>query len=924
MTIFYRSLFTVLFVSFISSVFAQNDEILISSDFSSKSFQQVVQELEQKTPYKFFFNSSQLDSLPVTLIVKEKNVSAILDELFYNTDFHYAISASKHVYITKGREIQTSLPDDFFNQGTKNDGAYNKALLDYLDNEKKEKSKLLAESKLYEIGAKTSVIGTGSSIIVGHIRAAESGEPLIGASIYIEKPLIGTATDQFGYFNLTIPKGRHELIIKSIGMKTSKRQIMLYGDGKLDIELQEDVTSLKEVIVESEKDKNISGMQMGLDKLDIKTMKKIPVALGEVDVMKVMLTLPGVQTVGEGASGLNVRGGATNQNLILFNDAVIYNPSHLFGFFSAFNPDIVKSVELYKSGIPAEYGGRLSSVMDVNSHEGNKKKFKGAGGIGPITGRLTLEGPILTDKTSFLVGARSTYSDWLLKQIPSDALKNSKAAFSDINASISHEINEKNNVYATGYYSKDRFKLNSDTIYNYINKSATLKWKHVIGNKLYGVLTGSYSGYDYSVESSKNPFTAYTMSYSIDQTNIKADFSYFPIPRHSINFGIGSIKYSLSPGKFLPEGGESAVVPDILNKEQGLESAFYIGDHFEVSPILSLYFGLRYSMFNCIGPGNVSVYAPGLPKTSDNVIDVVSYKSGKNIATYHGPEYRFSAKYLLSDNSSLKFSYNRTRQYIQMLSNTTAISPTDVWKISDANIKPQIGDQISLGLYKNLRSNTIETSVEGYYKVMQNTLDYKGGAVLIMNHNIETDIVNARGKAYGVEFMIKRLAGKLNGWISYTYSRSFLKTKSSFASETINNGRYYPSNYDKPHSLNIIGNYRFSHRFSSSLNVTYSTGRPITKPIAKYNIDGTERVLYGPRNDDRIPDYFRMDFSLNIEGNHKIKKLAHSSWTIGVYNLTGRRNAYSVFFETKDGVIKGYKLSIFGSPIPTITYNFRF
>jgi hypothetical protein len=926
MTYFYRSVFTFLFIgTLLNTAFAQRDnEILINSDFSAKNFKQIVQELEQKTDYKFYFNPIQLDSFRVDLVAKDKSVPAILEELFANTDIRYVIDASKHVYLIQGRDIQASLPEDFFDRESKGDGTYNKALLDYLDNEKKGKSKILAESKLYEIGKKTSTIGTGNAIIAGHIRNAESGEVLIGASIYIEKPLIGAATDQFGYFMLTIPKGRHELVIKSIGMKTSKRQIILYSDGKLDVELQEDVTSLKEVIVESEKDKNISGMQMGLDRLDIKTMKKIPVALGEVDVMKVMLTLPGVQTVGEGASGLNVRGGATNQNLILFNDAVIYNPSHLFGFFSAFNPDVIKSVELYKSGIPAEYGGRLSSVMDVNSHEGNKKKFKGAGGIGPITGRLTLEGPIIKDKTSFLIGARSTYSDWLLKRIPSDALKNSAASFFDINTSISHQVNEKNNIYLTGYYSKDRFKLGSDTVYNYVNKSATLKWKHVFGNKLYGVLTGSYSGYDYEVKSEKNPIEAKSLQYTIDQSNVKADFSYYPIPKHSLNFGASVINYALSPGTITPIGSASEATPDQLNKERALESALYIGDNFEVSSNLSLYFGIRYSLFNFLGPNQIYTYEPGQSKSETTLADSISYTSGKNIKTYQGPEYRFSAKYLLSDNTSLKFSYNRTRQYLQMLSNTTAISPTDTWKLSDPHVGPQIGDQISLGLYKNLRSSTIETSVEVYYKAMQNTLDYKGGAELLMNHNIEQDIINARGKAYGIELMIKRMAGKVNGWISYAYSRSLIQSKSNFDSENINNGKYYPSNYDKPHAVNLIGNYRFSHRFSTSVNATYSTGRPYTKPIALYEIDGAERVLYGERNGDRIPDYFRMDLSINIEGNHKVRKLAHSSWSIGVYNLTGRRNAYSVFFETKDGEIKGYQLSVFGSPIPTITYNFRF
>ncbi|HLZ15950.1 MAG TPA: TonB-dependent receptor plug domain-containing protein, partial [Cyclobacteriaceae bacterium] len=646
--------------------------------------------------------------------------------------------------------------------------------------------------------------------------------------------------------------------------------------------------------------------------------------LGEVDILKVLLTLPGVQTVGEATTGLNVRGGATNQNLILFNDATIYNPSHLFGFFSAFNPDVIKSVELYKSGIPAEYGGRLSSVLEVHSREGNKKKLTGSGGIGPLTGRLMLEGPIGGKKTSFLLAGRLTYSDWLLHQIPNTAISNSQAGFFDVNGNLNHEFNSKNSLYFTGYLSQDHFKLNSDTLYNYRNRNLTGKWKHIFDNRLYGVLTAAYSGYDYSVASNLNPVNAFTLKYAINQVQVKTDFSYFPTTSHALNFGLSTIRYGLSPGTFQPQGKESLVLPNILQNEQALESAVYGSDHIDVTPELSLYLGLRYSLYDYLGPHQGYNYAPGQPRDVNSITDTVNYRTGKSIVNYQGPEYRFSAKYAVDENSSIKLSYNRTRQYLQMLSNTTAVSPTDIWKLSDPNIKPQIGDQVALGYYRNFRNNTIEFSVEGYYKAMQNSLDYKGGAVLVLNHHIETDVLSAQGKAYGVEFLVKKMTGKVNGWISYTYSRSLLRTQSPYAAETVNNGQYYPSSYDKPNAVNLIGNYKFSHRFSTSLNMTYSTGRPITLPIARYSLDGSDRLYYSQRNQYRIPDYFRIDFAMNIEGNHRVRKLAHSSWTVGIYNLTGRRNAYSVFFESQNGVIKGYKLSIFGQPIPTVTYNFKF
>ncbi len=901
-----------------ADAWAQSDS-LVNGEFTNLTFSQFAKRVERNTYYRFYFDPKQTDSVTVVLDVRNEHLEGVLNKIFAGTNFHYAIDAGHRVFVVKAVQIQTGL----LTTGAQTD-TRNQLRAEDWEQDQKEKTRLLVENKEYDIGKKTAVISPGQATVAGYIRSASTGESIIGAAVYINDPLIGVASDQFGYYAITIPKGKHELFVRSSGMKKALRKITVYGDGKLNIELTDDVITLKEVTVESEKDRNVAGDQMGVQRMDIKTMKKLPVVFGEVDVFKAMLTLPGVQSVGEGTSGLNVRGGATSQNLILFDDATIYNPTHLFGFFSAFNPDVVKNLELYKSSIPAEFGGRLSSVMDVNSREGNKKKFSGAGGIGPVTGRLTLEGPILKNKASFMVGARSTYSDWLLKKIPSDVLRNSEAAFYDLNARLDYDINERNSLYFTGYYSQDRFKLNSDTLYQYATRALTGKWKHSFGNKLYAVLGGGYSGYQYRISSDKNPLEAFRLLYQIRQTNAKLDLSYFPAPRHVVNAGGNIIDYTLSPGSKYRPNPNLEDPNDIVPDEHGIESALYIGDHFEATPRLSIYVGIRYSMYSYRGPHDVAIYAAGEPRSPTSVIDTVHYPAGKSIATYHGPEYRLSIKYSLGDFSSLKISYNKTRQYIQMLSNTTAISPTDIWKLSDSYVKPQVGDQFSFGYYQNFNHNTIEASVETYYKTMANSIDYKGGAKLLLNHNIETDILNAQGKAYGVEFMIKKTSGKLNGWVTYTYARSLLRTQGDNPTETVNNGVYYPSNYDKPNAFNFVGNYRFSHRYSSSVSMTYSTGRPITAPIAKYQLEGSYRTLYGPRNGDRIPDYFRIDLSINIEGSHKIKKLAHSSWTIGVYNLTGRRNAYSVFYESKNGQIKGYKLSVLGSAIPTVTYNFKF
>jgi hypothetical protein len=896
---------------------------LIEGEFNAAPFEEFIRKIEEQTSYKFYFNPAWTDSIKVTLSAKNRIVEEVLRQAFENRDLKFIVTSDNNIFITKGRDIMPGLPADFFRQST-GDAPREGIAFDFSEYEKRERSKRQAEEKLYSIGPRTSNMA-GTATMIGTVRDRDTGEPIVGGSVYIEKPLIGTATDQNGHFSITLPKGKHQLLIKSVGMKDTYRQIMLYGNGRLDIDMDEEITPLKEVIVESERDVRVTGMQMGMEKLDIRTMKQMPLALGETDIMKVVLALPGVQSVGEGTVGLNVRGGATNQNLILLNDAVVYNPSHLFGFFSTFNPDVLKSVELYKSGIGAEYGGRLSSVMDVHTREGNLKKFSGSGGISPVTGRLTIEGPIIKETTSFILGLRSTYSNWILKQLSDDALKNSTASFYDITANVAHKINDNNNLYVSFYTSKDRFRLNGDTTYRYSDQNASLKWKHVFNNKLHGTLTGAYSNYGYEISSEENPAEAFRTEFAIRQLNGKADVHYFPNAKHTITGGLHATHYQIAPGDKEPLGEESLQVGRTFQEERGIETALYVGDEYAVTPSLSVYGGLRFSFFQYLGARDVFQYGSGAAKDVRNITDTLHYEKGERITSYNGLEPRVSLRYTLSNSASVKLSYNRMRQYIQMLSNTTAITPTDIWKLSDNYIKPQVGDQYSIGFYKNVKGNSIETSVEAYYKDIATTNDFKNGAELLSNgDHLETEVIDARGKAYGIEVMVKKGAGKLNGWISYTYSRSFLKTTGAYGSESVNNNEFYASNYDKPHAVNFISNYKFSRRFNFSWNVVYSSGRPITIPVAKYTVEGAERVLYGPRNGHRIPDYFRMDISINIEGNHKVRKLAHSSWTLAVYNLTGRENAYSVYFVTEAGEIKGYKLSIFARPIPTITYNFKF
>lgn len=890
----------------------------VSGTFRQMQFDVFVETIEKNTGYRFFYDPTTTDSVIVDAVADNLAVADLLEQVLNDTDLRASIDLEGNVFITRNRLIMVELPAGFTTPTE--DRVSAKTPFDFSAYERRAQMQQTEEEKIHFIGRRTTDL-RGSATIAGSVRNSQSGEPVIGALVFVAKEGLGISTDQFGYYALTLPKGKHELGVRSIGMKETKRIIMLYEDGRLDIDLDEVVTPLKEVVIESEHDVRVTGLQMGREKLDIKTMKQIPLALGETDIMKVVLTLPGVQTVGEGTVGLNVRGGATNQNLLLFNDAMVYNPSHMFGFFSTFNPDVLKNVELFKSGIGAEYGGRISAVLDVQTREGNTKEITGSGGISPITGRFTLEGPIIKDRTSFIVGVRSTYSNWLLRQVDARELRNSNASFYDVTANLTHKLNDDNSLYFSGYMSRDRFRLHSDTLYGYGDRNATFKWKRVINSKLYGVFTTGISSYTYDVSSNEVPENAFDMDFSIRQFNTRVDLSWFRDARHTINAGIGTTRYRLQPGTMRPAGPESLVAPLTIQHEQGQESALYISQTFEVTPELSFYAGLRYSFFQNVGPQDVYLYPEDAPKR--NASDTVRYGRGRTIATYHGAEPRLSLRYSLTPNASVKLSYNRMRQYLQMLSNTTAITPTDVWKLSDLHMLPLIGDQWSLGFYKNMRGS-IETSVEGYYKLMKNVVDYRGGAQLILNDNIETELLNGDGRAYGVEFLLKRTAGKLNGWITYTWSRSLQRIRGAHAEDQVNNGKWFPSNFDKPHAVNFIGNYKFSRRFNFSLNVVYSTGRPITLPVQVYEINGARRVLYSDRNAYRIPDYLRTDISINLEGNHKVRKLAHSSWTFAVYNFLGRANPYSIFFVTEGERIQGYKLSVFARPIPTITYNFKF
>ena len=711
----------------VSNHVSAQDEKLISVDLTDVSFTKFVQTIENAIPCRFYYNPAETDSLRVTIKVDKETLTLILQQALKGTVFQFSIDQQSRIFITQKYKIQTALPEGFFDHTNAVKTTVTEPMF-FVKNTDPEKDKLKAsiERKLIEIGSKLNIPGKGNGIVSGYVRDMKSGEAISGAVVYVDTPAIKAITDQFGYYSITLPRGRHTIHISSVGMKDTKRQLSVNADGKLTIEMEDYIASLKAVTVVTEKRSNIRSTQMGVERVNVRTIKQVPSVLGESDILRVVLTLPGVTSVGEASTGFNVRGGAADQNLILLNDATIYNPSHLFGFFSAFNTDVVKGVELYKSAIPEKYGGRLSSVLDVSTRDGNSKKLSATGGIGILTSRLTLEGPLDSNKTTFILGGRTTYSDWILQQIPNSAYANSSASFYDLNLNITHTINPKNTLYLTGYMSHDRFRLDSDTLYKYGNRNAIIKWKHLFNNRLFSVVSAGADRYDYSVSSDKYPVNAYKLSYDVNQTHFRTEFNYNPNNKHSLNFGVHTILYKIHPGTNEPAAAQSLVVADKVPTEQALEAALYLGDRYNITPNLSVNAGLRYSLFSYLGPHDVYTYLTGSPRTTGSITGITSYASGKNIKTYSGPEIRLAMRYSISKDASVKLSYNTLRQYIHTLSNSTAISPTDIWKLSDSNIPPQQG-----------LSGIIGNFIRIFQKVLKHPLKY------IINTWIITLIIKA-------------------------------------------------------------------------------------------------------------------------------------------------------------------------------------
>ncbi|MBC7923469.1 MAG: TonB-dependent receptor [Ferruginibacter sp.] len=762
--------------------------------------------------------------------------------------------------------------------------------------------------------------GGGKVTVNGYVRDAASGEALIGATVFVKELATGTATNGYGFYSLTLPPGDYLLTYRYLGYESLSNPLALTGNLTRDVNLSDQRVQMKEVVIAADKpDDNVKSTDMSVNKLDIRTIRMMPALLGEVDVVRSIQLLPGVSTVGEGASGFNVRGGGVDQNLILLDEAPVYNSSHLFGFFSVFNPDAVKDIKLLKGGIPAQYGGRLSSLLDVRMKEGNSKRLTASGGIGTVSSRLTVEAPLVKDKSSFIVAARRSYADLLLKVNPEQA--NNQAYFYDLSAKVNYTINENNKVYASGYFGKDVFKFGDEFRTDWGNATATVRWNHLFSKRLFANFTGIYSNYDYRLGVPTGS-EGFDWKSNIVNYSTKADFTYYLNPKNTINFGASAILYRFQPAKITPLGGNSIFIPRVLNPQRATEYALYLDDEQVLSSRLSVQYGLRLSMFDYLGAATVYDYVgpDGFRKTPANPR---TFGKNESVRRYANLEPRASARYTLTETSSLKASYHRMAQYIHLISNTTAASPLDVWSPSTSNIRPEIADQVALGYFRNFRDDAYEFSVETFYKTMSNQVDYINGADLLLNDNLEGELLYGQGRAYGAEFYLKKNAGKLTGWVSYTLSRSERQING------INLGRWYPNKYDKTHNLAVVGLYALNERWTLSGNFAYGTGVATTFPNGRYEQGGVvvPHNTTDSRNNYRVPAYHRVDVAATLQGRKKAGRRWESNWVFSVYNLYARRNAFTVYFrqnEDNPNRTEAVRLSVLGTVLPSVTYNFNF
>jgi len=767
--------------------------------------------------------------------------------------------------------------------------------------------------------------------INGTVYDNNSNETLIGVSVYFPELKTGTTTNEYGFYSITVPKGNYKIQVSYLGFKSIIENLNLTVNVTKNFKLEEETESLDEIIIESDIEKlNIKTPQMSVNKLTAATIKQIPVVLGESDIIKSIILLPGVTSAGEGASGFNVRGGAADQNLILLDEAIVFNSSHVFGFFSVFNPDVIKDVKLYKGGIPARYGGRLSSVLDIYQKEGNSKEFKLTGGIGLVSSRLLAEGPIEKEKSSFLIGGRASYAHLFLPLFDND----NTAYFYDLNSKVNYRFNKKNNLFLSTYFGKDVFGISDNFVNKYGNNVLNLRWNHLFSDKLFSNLSLIYSDYFYGLTLD---FVGFEWDSGITNFNLKYDFKHYLNNTFTLNYGINNIYIKFNPGKIIPNRPDSGIQPEKLIDKYANEFAAYIDAEHRISDKLTLQYGLRFSNFTRLGQDELNVYANNeaviynqqfKKYESASPTGTESFSRSDVLASFNNFEPRFSLSYLLSDESSVKLSYNRMAQYLHLLSNTASPTPLDVWAPSGRFIKPQLLDQFAAGYFKSIKGGDYSLETEVFYKDIQNRIDYINGANLIANNEIETVILNGQARAYGLEVLFKKNEGNFKGWLAYTLSRSEQQTPGRNTNEPgINQGKWYSTPFDKTHDLSLNASYELSKKWTFNANFLFQTGQPTNYPVGQYEVQGLNIPIFDDdrRNADRLPAYHRFDISATLTPEKNKNRKWQAEWVFGIYNLYGRQNAASINFRQNRETLRNEAIqtSIFGI-VPSVTYNFKF
>jgi hypothetical protein len=892
---------------------AAQENYNIDWDYSGEQFESFVQKAEAAHNIKFYYEKDWMDGIVLGDYHGKKELGKILDSLFTGKEIYWYEFRKGSIILTKPYAIKTA------GETRGGDGKY----IPGPDYSKGTGSSVNQGNLAVVIGNPANRNLQGDVMLSGYILNQDTREPVAGATVYVADLSSGTISNQYGFYRINIPKGSHQVRFSFVGMKEKTVELSIYDNGELNLEMKNVLVPLKEAVITAEKDVTVQRFEVGVEKVNITSFRLMPTSMGESDIVKNILLVPGVNTVGEGSAGFNVRGGSADQNLILLYGAPLYNSNHFFGFFSAVNPDIIRDVTLYKGTIPGRFGGRLSSVLEIVPREGNRREFAGNAGLSPVTAHFSVEGPIKKDTLFYLLTGRTTYSDWILRAVENTRLNNSSASFSDLNARIAWDVNRKNLIDISAYYSHDAFRLNSDTSYKYMNNIVSMRWRHYFTSTFFSSLTVNNSSYKYNISSIRVPEEAFRLIHSINSTGFKADFNFFK-GRSEFNFGSEINRYNVVPGNYRPANDSSLVLPGSVQNQRAVEGAVWLEDKYTITDYLSLNAGLRFSTFFALGPQTVFIYNPESSRSLSSVMDTVSFKRSGIYRKYSGPEIRLSANFRLGSYSSLKLNYNHARQYLHQLSNTTSVSPTDIWKLSDYYLKPQTGEQFAAGYYRVINRNKVEFSAEIYFKIMENMTDFKGGTNLIMNEFIERDLVNVRGKAYGIELLLKKPEGRIRWSAGYTFSRVLLKSTGSFRDEIINSGFWFPASFDRPHDLVLTLNCIWSRRVSLSANYDFSSGRPVTYPVTSYKIGDIIITHYSDRNSYRIPYYSRLDLSVKISGTLKSKKIAQPHWIFSLYNVLGRDNVYSAYFRNLNNTVRGYYLSIFSKPIPSLSFNFEF